>query len=99
MGLCVRCVTSGMGCKPKWNSSVPARAGGWRPATTGPPTVGWRLAWRSTVGDVPYWWDGCGQPATHERLVGITSSGHEVTELVCADHATSPDMTIPEDPS
>lgn len=31
--------------------------------------------------------DGCRRVATDERLVGITSGGQEIAELVCVEHA------------
>lgn len=37
----------------------------------------------------PYCWDGCGRPATHERLGEATVGPKQVpiVELVCEDHA------------
>lgn len=38
---------------------------------------------------VPYCWDGCGKPATHDRLTDKLGPDGEtpVIEMVCEDHA------------
>jgi hypothetical protein len=37
--------------------------------------------------DEPFCADGCGRPATCERLDSLTSSGDEIVELVCTECA------------
>lgn len=34
-----------------------------------------------------YCWEGCGQSATHSRLYTVSEEGHEISLLVCCDHA------------
>jgi len=35
---------------------------------------------------IPYCWEGCGRPATHEIPIGMNGED-EIVALVCANHA------------